>query len=99
VDPAGAVRADQHPEPQEQHQAGHAQARGEQRREHAAGEHRARDEDQLAVIHGRKAKRPLTRLVPVDRHGRRKLCGHAIDGRAQVGQLGRERMDGAVDLA
>ena len=31
LDPAGAVRADHHPEPEEEDQAGHAQAAGEQR--------------------------------------------------------------------
>ena len=51
LDPARAVRADQHPGSEHQHQGRHAEARSEQRGGEPGGQQRAADEDQLAVGH------------------------------------------------
>ena len=51
LDPPGAVRADDHPEAQEEEEAGHAEAPGEQGGGQRGGQQRTCDEDELAVAH------------------------------------------------
>ena len=50
VDPADPLRAGEHPEPEEEQQAGDPDPVGEQRPDDAGGEQGAGDEDQLGVV-------------------------------------------------
>ena len=50
-DPAEAVGADDHADREEQHEARHPQADGDERRDEAGGEQRAGGQDQMPIGH------------------------------------------------
>ena len=84
VDPAGPVGADEHPDAEEQHEAGHAQPPGQQRGDERGGEQGAGGEDQLAVSHarGRRHRRTVC-VLPSGQPKSARLDG--LSARAPVG--------------